>query len=889
MFRPVAETNRFALFTETREWLGVRFMRSLSEGIPLMADGLAQSGQRAETAAVARALEAAAFTLRSETGARAQRGLSHLYDLTFRLLELNQARHRADDSALLSLLHGRELDLQILADELANAIRDHVGARYVPWLRTVDGLTRTTSSETRAPFGAATLAAAALEALEPVVSDRTVRPAVRVALLERLAPRLAHAVLDADEWLATRSQSSVEPTALMLESIAASAGQSEASKTDARSGDLLASGQSGGAQPPPAETGLADSVGEGSAGIGNPSATLDRHEWPTTEGSATVPPVGAPASGAEPPPADDGKPRPGAFIERRVARSDSRRLPADTVAGASGRPVQSGLAASLEQSLQVVDTLGWQPFSDSGHDRPTYLNAATLPRSGELELDAFAFARDHGVEPFTREARRRFFEMPRAQVIRLGGPPSQVAALDLVAAMFDYVGDDPRLPPAGRALLWRLQQPVATLAALDPGFLGDDRRSLRRLVETVAGLAMAHADELSRRGDVFHRLETMVRAVEVVAHSLQTRSLVLGEMVQREYRRAEQGIASLVSRAAREREALSAPPDRRNRRNLMRRPSLESEGAVTRRLEAELRRRLARREVPDSVQEFLLAVWLRHLRTALLRDGENSTQFQLAMQVVDDLLWTLDASGPGLSRQQLARRIPPLIRTLNQGVSATGARQEEYQPFLDSLFLMHLRRMQKVPRDLSESSVEPVGARRPIEPAATAGEPSVNTLAGDSLPPLLNEPLTVAHDEPPESVPGSGQSPAQAFDAATESSVPGVSTLAQAASVVESDSELTSAETERLPVVLAGVDLEDCPDSPRRADLTPEQAMSALQVGDWLELADRDGEMQAVKVVWINAARTVVLMLKRVDRRAVSLRASALLQRLEERSAVLLT
>jgi hypothetical protein len=129
--------------------------------------------------------------LRTDLRARVRDAVSTLNDLTVRLLELNQSSGRVDDSAWLSLLPERELEMQILADELANAIQEQVGCAYAGWLKRIERLTLHPASETRVPFGAATVAAAALAALEPVAADRSLRPAVRMAVLEELAPRLA--------------------------------------------------------------------------------------------------------------------------------------------------------------------------------------------------------------------------------------------------------------------------------------------------------------------------------------------------------------------------------------------------------------------------------------------------------------------------------------------------------------------------------------------------------------------------------------------------------------------------------------------------------------------------------------------------------------------------
>jgi hypothetical protein len=64
--------------------------------------------------------------------------------------------------------------------------------------------------------------------------------------------------------------------------------------------------------------------------------------------------------------------------------------------------------------------------------------------------------------------------------------------------------------------------------------------------------------------------------------------------------------------------------------------------------------------------------------------------------------------------------------------------------------------------------------------------------------------------------------------------------------------------------------------------------VATLRVGDWLEMTGKDGEVAQLKVAWINPGRTVVLMLRRSDRRVVSVRSSELQQRFARREASLI-
>jgi len=553
------------------------------------------------------------------------------------------------------------------------------------------------------------------------------------------------------------------------------------------------------------------------------------------------------------------------------------------------------------------------------------------------------------------------------------------------------------------------------------------------MVENIAAIAVGYADDVTRGSELHRRLETVVRAIEVVSNAYRARSTVLGEQVRREHQRAVQGVSQLVNRVAKERAELASTPDRRNRRDFRRRPTRERENEVTRELEATLRERIGRTDVPESVRDFLLDVWLRHLRTAVLRDGVGSPSYALAMQVVDDLLWSLDASGPRQSRRQLASRIPPLIRVLMQGVTDIGAKPEEFRAFLDELFVIHLRKMQKVPTDrgstaegpstaapvasgdtdappvldepLSGTADEPeadgIGppadgpsatgpdvAGRAVAPPASGPSDPLRGLGGtprfwgsdpfraappgaradddgddedprDELPaddrgdprggasaddrgdlrtadPSRPGPLPAARSDapgapgpwpwsrdgadlggdrfgeprrPPPVLPGplpdldmdgdddAGEPVAPGGGADTAFRPRAPTTIVDAPAAPRRTDPPTrpvpvdrsgEGEDRRLLDVIGALDLRDFPEAPQRLRLEADEALARLRRGDWLEIVGRDGVPQELKVAWINARRTVVLLVRRSDRRALSLRTTELHQRFAQHKAALI-
>src|SRR5690606_15672374 len=181
----------------------------------------------------------------------------------------------------------------------------------------------------------------------------------------------------------------------------------------------------------------------------------------------------------------------------------------------AARPID--LAARAERDAA---TLGTSPLAGEPSG-PRLRALPALQPVLDLERDAVAFAHSIGAMPYSREARAEFFGNVRTRLREAGAAPAQVAVVDVVAAMFDYVIDDRRMPEAARPLAWRLQQPTVALSLLDAGYLGDDPRSLRRLVEHFGAISTAFSDEITRGSELHRRLETVVRAVEIVTSALQ--------------------------------------------------------------------------------------------------------------------------------------------------------------------------------------------------------------------------------------------------------------------------------------------------------------------------------------------------------------------------------
>ena len=869
---PVPE--RYELFDHIREAAGRRLSNVVGTLLPRLADELTRHPGGAVSLQVEGALAQAALVLRDEIDVRCESAVGALDEFHFRSLQDPPRASAPPASAgprsrvapapgsppaggAFELVKDTELADQIVAQTLAARAREALEEAYPAYLSRLAQLTGTQADEDNCPLGAKALATALVTAVRPYASNPLTHDRVEAALLR-------HAVIPIREIIAAADRKMVEQGILSrLPRIVVFPGLRKAVE------------------------GAVTRSARGSAAI-----QVQAPSGAASEAKPPVPvsvPAAAPAAAAAP---DDAS-----------RQKTSREAFAGTVAGAA-RQVVRDVKASM--------VLGTHPMVGSRDPRSAFRQAELLPGIDSLERDAIAFAHQVGHPPFSTPARQEFFNQLRQQMKTAGVDAAHLATLDLVAAMFDYVADHERMPDPARPLMWRLQLPSVTLACLDPGYLSDEPRSMRRLVEHVAAIATAYPDDISRGSELYGRLQTVVRAVEVVAHAFQVRSQVLSEQVKIEYQRAVYGMGQLVSKVTRERRDLEANTGRRNRRDYRNRPSREREFEISGKIEKLLAERLRDREVPESVAEFLKGVWLRHLRTAVLRDGEESAGYQAALKVVDDLLWTIDGEGQRRSRSELAQRIPLMLKILTQGISDIGARPEDYRPFFDEMFLIHLRRMQRRSKpgkadaqgsgeDLPVLSDQVAGSpprEAAVPPAPAAARPAPARPPAGRLPAAAPEPAAPAphpgssqDDEPPVlDMPAEGPDVAAAAPGAPRSpasrakpSSPAAATAPAAPGAASQGNDAQSASELKLRRLIDNTSLSDAPRKPVRMDISPADLARDLAPGQWLELITSTRKKMLAKVAWINDRRSVVLLLQHPDRLILSRHVAALKERAERK------
>ncbi len=87
--------------------------------------------------------------------------------------------------------------------------------------------------------------------------------------------------------------------------------------------------------------------------------------------------------------------------------------------------------------------------------------------------------------------------------------------------------------------------------------------------------------------------------------------------------------------------------------------------------------------------------------------------------------------------------------------------------------------------------------------------------------------------------------------------------------------------------ILRETPTDDCPVHATPTPLEAGEVFTVLKAGDWIQL-ETGGMPSRLKVAWLNADRSVVLLIRDRDRKAVSLRGQDLQERFARKTALLL-
>ena len=250
--------------------------------------------------------------------------------------------------------------------------------------------------------------------------------------------------------------------------------------------------------------------------------------------------------------------------------------------------------------------------------------------------------------------------------------PADGITVDVIGLLFDYIFRDPSIADSTRALFGRLQVPIVKAALLDRTFFSDKRHPARRLLDDLADAAVGAANDEPYRSafEVVARkaIERICANFEIDVAVFREADLQLLEFVSQENQKSAAALSGDVAKA------LHAEAD-------------EADRAVVRVL---LRDRLAGIDIPFEVRSFIETIWADYVYALRREHGADSIPANAALELLDNMLWSIAAKGRTAQKARLTKMIPLLIGGLRAGCRALQVPAERSKSFFEALYLLHI-------------------------------------------------------------------------------------------------------------------------------------------------------------------------------------------------------
>lgn len=280
--------------------------------------------------------------------------------------------------------------------------------------------------------------------------------------------------------------------------------------------------------------------------------------------------------------------------------------------------------------------------------------------------------------------------------------PSDMHTIDLVGMLFEYMLSDDNLPDSIKALLSYLHTPFLKIAFIDKDFFEQTEHPARLLLNNMAEAGVKWvSNDGTCQYDIYDKIKTIVsRVLEEFKNDVRLFAELLLEF---------SGYTKKISR----------------RQELMERRAMEKvQGEeklreVKIRVNEEVRARTDGKELPSAVLLMLLQPWSDYLAFLLLRYGEESDSWSRAIQVIDDVLWSIEPKEKNADKTRQLEMHDSLLDVLETGFETIGYDQAKGKKLLEALFSLQKMALQSKQVD---PAPEPMRTKLEAMAAKKAGQ-----------------------------------------------------------------------------------------------------------------------------------------------------------------------
>lgn len=308
------------------------------------------------------------------------------------------------------------------------------------------------------------------------------------------------------------------------------------------------------------------------------------------------------------------------FIDQ-VRRAPSNVLPFHT-ANSTARPINQ------TDLIQAIETLGQR---------------LSLPYEPGQGSSAIKHVIQNILLPSEKESEQRSLQKSDEDVI------------NLVAMFFDFILDDKNLPVPIQAQIGRLQIPILKVALADRTFFSDGKHAARALINLIAKISLGWNETPEPKDDPFYAL------VSDIVHKIHDEYHGDMKLFSQQLER--------VQTFAEEESKRAALVEQRTKQTAEGKAKTEHAAKAVQQV---LWKRISNQKLPPFVSRFIATYWQKVMNFVYLRHGPDSAEWIDSIQVVDDLVWVVQAHSDAKSIQRIERIMPKLIVRIHQGLKRLG-------------------------------------------------------------------------------------------------------------------------------------------------------------------------------------------------------------------------
>jgi hypothetical protein len=314
-----------------------------------------------------------------------------------------------------------------------------------------------------------------------------------------------------------------------------------------------------------------------------------------------------------------------------------------------------------KQMAGFADTTNMQPVSPALANAINHAQAGVQQRFGPRTQREDAAAVSTPVLLAELQQRKQLLKQAATS-------PIERATIEIVAMMFQAILTEDRIPAAIRVWFARLQMPVLRVAVGEPDFFATIDHPARRLIDRMGACVMGFDSATHNAGEALSKeVKRVVQVVEAYPDTgrrvFQTVLIEFEKFLEHYFKNENEATRKGVSLAQ----------------------QIEQRETLAIQYTIELRRMLNEVPVQEDVRQFLFHVWADVLATTAVRYGIQAEETKAMKRAATDVIWSAGAKVTREERAEVIRRLPPLLKTLRDGMASAGMSPEKQDEHIQAL------------------------------------------------------------------------------------------------------------------------------------------------------------------------------------------------------------